>query len=339
MSAVGDPELARRRILAMRDSLYPYFVAKNHIIDLMTVAAVAQEPLLLVGQPGTAKSELVLKFTEAMGITGEGYFEYMLTEFSEPSEILGALDLGGLKDGRFTRRTEGKLPLAKVAFLDEIFNASSAILNVLLTILNERKYYDDGRAVPVPLKMLFAATNQIPDHFRMAALRDRFCIKVESQPVRTQGGDAFSRLIDAGLRNESWRNARLQPWRADVASLDDFLLAHETILTQMGQIRTDPYEETETTDRDRFMPREVQAVFQNLVETLAREYRIFISDRKVVKLYKVLRAKAWLERNGEIRRQDLGLLAYLGDTVEQLTVLRQKVPEYLGLDEIVPAAK
>ena len=67
-------------------------------------------------------------------------------------------------------------------------------------------------------------------------------------------------------------------------------------------------------------------------------FRSFISDRKVVKLYKVLRAKAWLERNGEIRRQDLGLLAYLGDTVEQLTVLRQKVPEYLGLDEIVPAA-
>lgn len=318
----------------MRDSLYPYFVAKNHIIDLMTVAAVAQEPLLLVGQPGTAKSELVLKFTEAMGISGEEYFEYMLTEFSEPSEILGALDLGGLKEGRFTRRVEGKLPVARVAFLDEIFNASSAILNVLLTILNERKYYDDGRAVPVPLRMLFAATNEIPDHSRMSALRDRFCIKVESQPVRTEGGNAFARLIDAGLRNESWRQARVRPWRADLATMDDFQVAHETILTQMGQVRNDPYEETEKTDRDLFMPPAVQAMFQNLVETLAREHRIFISDRKVVKIYKVLRAKAWLERNGEIRRQDLGLLAYLGDTVEQLAVLRQKVPQYLGLEEI-----
>lgn len=332
MGSRKDPEQARRRILALRDSLYPFFVGKNHIIDLMAVAAVAQEPLLLVGQPGTAKSDLALKFAEAMGITGGDYFEYMLTEFTEPSEILGALDLGGLREGRFTRRTEGKLPVARVAFLDEIFNSSSAILNVLLTILNERKYYDDGRAVAVPLKLLFAATNEIPDHSRMSALRDRFCIKVESQPVRALEGDAFSRLIDAGLRNESWKQSRLKPWQAELATLEDFLLAHEAILAQMGQVRSNAFGEPERTDRELFMPAEVQALFRNLIETMAREHRIFVSDRKVVKMYKVLRAKAWLERNGEIRREDLGLLAYLGENLDQLGLLRQKIPQYIGLE-------
>ena len=230
-------EQSRRRILALRSDLYRYFVGKNEIIDLMTIAAIAQEPLLLVGQPGTAKSELVLKFTEAIGLSGTDYFEYMLTEFSEPSEILGALDLTGLRDGRFTRRSEGKLPVARVAFLDEIFNASSAILNVLLTILNERKYYDDGRPIPVPLNLLFAATNEIPDHARMAALRDRFCLKVESLSVRSLGVDGFENLIDAGLKNESWRHSRSQPWRAGIASLDDFLLAHKALLSQLGRVR------------------------------------------------------------------------------------------------------
>ena len=323
-------EQSRRRILALRSDLYRYFVGKNEIIDLMTIAAIAQEPLLLVGQPGTAKSELVLKFTEAIGLSGTDYFEYMLTEFSEPSELLGALDLTGLRDGRFTRRSEGKLPVARVAFLDEIFNASSAILNVLLTILNERKYYDDGRPIPVPLNLLFAATNEIPDHARMAALRDRFCLKVESLSVRSLGVDGFENLIDAGLKNESWRHSRSQPWRAGIASLDDFLLAHKALLSQLGRVRIDPYDESETRDRHVFMRADVLATFRTLVETMAREHRIFVSDRKVVKLYKLLRAKAWLERSGEVLRSDLGLLAYLGNTLEQLAVLRHRIPQYLG---------
>lgn len=332
MSATKDPEAARGRILSLRESLYRYFVGKNGIIDLMTIAAVAQEPMLIVGKPGTGKSEIILKFTEAMGLGGEDYFEYMLTEFSEPSEILGALDLSALKDGRFSRRVSGKLPMAKVAFLDEIFNSSSAILNVLLTILNERKYYDDGKPERAALRMLFAATNEIPDNHRMAALRDRFCIKVESREVWRGGVDGFSRLIDSGLKNEAWRQARLRPWQTGLATLEDFETAHTFLTEQMGRVDTDPLDDVAKSDRDRFMPREVQLVFLNLLETLAREHRVFISDRKVVKLYKLLRARAWLERNSEIKKEDLGLLACLGDTMEQLALLRQKVPQYLGLE-------
>src|SRR5579884_3420471 len=108
-----EAEELRKRINRFRTSLGRFFVAKQEIIDLMVVAAVAQEPLLLVGPPGTAKSDLVLKFKDALGVEEGDYFEYMLTRFTEPSEIIGAIDIKELRDGRYIRRKEGKLPTAK----------------------------------------------------------------------------------------------------------------------------------------------------------------------------------------------------------------------------------
>ncbi len=138
----------RKRLALFRTSLGRFLVEKQELIDLMVVAAVAQEPLLLVGPPGTAKSDLVLKFRDAIGVSEEDYFEYMLTRFSEPSEIIGPIDINQLRDGRYVRREEGKLPTARLAFLDEIFKSNSAILNILLTIINERKFYQDGKPQP-----------------------------------------------------------------------------------------------------------------------------------------------------------------------------------------------
>ena len=132
----------------------------------MVVAAVAQEPLLLVGPPGTAKSDLVLKFKDALGLAEEDYFEYMLTRFTEPSEIIGPIDISQLREGRYIRREQGKLPTARLAFLDEIFKSNSAILNILLTIINEHKFYQDGVPQPVRLRVLFAATNEVPEQAR-----------------------------------------------------------------------------------------------------------------------------------------------------------------------------
>src|SRR5215210_5779749 len=100
----AEAEELRRRINRFRTSLGRFFVQKQEIIDLMTVAAVAQEPILLVGPPGTAKSDMVLKFKDALGVDENDYFEYMLTRFTEPSEIIGAIDIQELRDGRYIRR-------------------------------------------------------------------------------------------------------------------------------------------------------------------------------------------------------------------------------------------
>src|SRR5436305_5898677 len=104
----AEAEELRRKLNRFRTSLGRFFVNKQEIIDLMCVAAVAQEPLLLVGPPGTAKSELVLKFKDALGVSESDYFEYMLTRFTEPSEIIGAIDIKELREGKYIRRKEGK---------------------------------------------------------------------------------------------------------------------------------------------------------------------------------------------------------------------------------------
>ena len=178
----GEIQGIRQRIENLRSTLKEYFVEKSDVIDLMVICTVAQEPLLLVGKPGTAKSDLIVKFCQALNLDEDEYFEYMLTKFTEPSEIIGPIDISELKEGKYLRKVGGKLPEANIAFLDEIFNSNSAILNTLLTVINERKYYQDGQPVPVDLLMLFAATNDIPEFAELAALRDRFVLKIRSSP-------------------------------------------------------------------------------------------------------------------------------------------------------------
>src|SRR6187455_792441 len=171
-----EAEDLRRKINRFRTSLGRFFVQKQEIIDLMVVAAIAQEPLLLVGPPGTAKSDLVIKFKDALKLPDGEYFEYLLTRFTEPSEVFGPIDIAELREGRYLRRDRGKLPTARLVFLDEIFKANSAILNSLLTVINERKFYQDGQPVPVKLRVLLAATNELPENAELAALKDRFCL-------------------------------------------------------------------------------------------------------------------------------------------------------------------
>src|ERR1700758_3263191 len=218
-----EVEELRARINRFRTSLGRFFVKKQDLIDLMCVAAIAQEPLLVVGPPGTAKSDLVLKFKDALGIAEEDYFEYMLTRFTEPSEIIGPIDINLLREGRYVRREQGKLPTARLAFLDEIFKSNSAILNILLTIINERKFYQDGVPQPVNLRVLFAATNEVPEQGELAALKDRFVLKAESRSVQDEH---FEELIDSGVRGEVFKGLNQKPWAEGHCTLDDLLKAN-----------------------------------------------------------------------------------------------------------------
>ncbi|WP_338867029.1 AAA family ATPase [Myxococcus stipitatus] len=317
----------RERLNRFRQGLGRHFVGKQTLVDLMTVAAVAQEPLLLVGPPGTAKSDLVLKFREALQIPSEDYFEYLLTRFTEPSEVLGPIDINLLRQGRYIRREGGKLPTARLVFLDEVFKASSAILNALLTVINERKFYQDGAPQPVRLKVLFAATNELPEHAELGALKDRFCLKAACRPVQDR---YFLELLDSGLESQTNRELNQKPWAEGHATLEDILKAHRYLTLMMGRKEQGP-DGRELKDRDLFFRDELLREFRRVVQTLTREDGVFISDRKLVKLYRLLRTRAWIFHGGAVERQDLQLLSYLGETREEIDLLEEKVPRLLGL--------
>ncbi len=321
----------RERIHGLRRTLSNYFVAKDELVDTMILSAATGEPLLVVGRPGTAKSDLVTKFCEGLGVEDD-YFEYMLTKFTEPSEILGPIDIELLKQGRFVRKVEGKLPTAKVAFLDEIFKSNSAILNVLLTLINERKFYQDGRPVRVPLVMLFAATNEVPEFRELDALKDRFVLKVQSRSVQDE---AFDQLIDRGVENETLAAFHLRPW-AGRAHLEDFLkLKRHMDLTMSGRggAGIGDSDAPVARDRSRFFPRDVADLFRRILRTLVKEEKLFVSDRKVVKLYKMLRTRAFLFHGGSVRKEDLVLLRHVGERESHFRSVPEKVDRLLGLVE------
>ncbi|MEM6928142.1 MAG: AAA family ATPase [Myxococcota bacterium] len=323
----SEAQAIRERINRFRTSLAQYFVGKKEIVDLMTLCAVAQEPLLLVGPPGTAKSALVLKFRDALKIGDERYFEYMLTRFTEPSEVMGPIDIGKLRSGEYIRRVQGKLPTAELVFLDEIFKSNSAILNSLLTVINEKKFYQDGRAVPVSLRVLFAATNDIPEQAELAALKDRFCLKVACRSVQQ---DHFMELVDMGLEDATNRDLGRRPWAEGHATLADFYKAHRYLALQMSKRDVDADGQV-IRDRHLYFPDELLVELRRLVKTLVLEDDVFVSDRKVVKLYRLLRTRAWLHRGGRVEREDLVLLSYLGETQTEMDLLEEKVPKLLGI--------
>jgi len=309
---------ARERVNRVGDVLKRYFVDKDELIELMVLCTAAQEPLLLVGAPGTAKSDLVVKFVQALSLPEGDYFEYMLTRFTEPSEIIGPIDINQLRDGNYIRRVEGKIPTARVVFLDEIFKSNSAILNTLLTVLNERKYYQDGKPVAVPLVMLFGATNSVASYEEMDALRDRFVLKAESRSVRAR---RFEALVTAGLANETYRALNQSPW-AGVASLDDFV----TVRRYLDHQENDAGSGLGLT---RWFPPDVFDLFRRILAGLEAEELAVVSDRKVIKLYRLLRTRAFLAHGGEVRRDDLRLLCHLGEDEERFALVRERVEQML----------
>src|SRR3954451_5723653 len=173
------------------------FVQRDEVIDLIALAVVAGEHLFLQGPPGTAKSALIRQFARAV----EGrYFEYLLTRFSEPNEIFGPIDIARLREGTVATVTTGMLPEAEFVFLDELFNANSAILNNLLTVLNERVYRRGAETHRLPLLSLFSASNHLPEDDALRALFDRFLLRCH---VRNLKPDAMPQLLRDGWALET----------------------------------------------------------------------------------------------------------------------------------------
>src|SRR4051812_12226158 len=162
---MSDLQSAAGRLRAAISQAAHGLVEREALVEMIALAAVAGEHLLVIGPPGTAKSEAVRRVARALG--GE-MFEYLLGRFTEPSEIFGPIDLRRLKEGVVETQTAGMLPEAEIAFLDEIFLGSTAILNTLLSLLNERTFRRGATRVRVPLRVCVGASNGLPEDEALA---------------------------------------------------------------------------------------------------------------------------------------------------------------------------
>jgi MoxR-like ATPase len=189
----GASPMSPEQLRQLQERLTQGLVERETPVKLALLAALAGEHVLLLGPPGTAKSMLAQRLRKAF--LQNGYFERLLTRFSVPEELFGPLSIKGLQDDRYERLTDKYLPTASVAFLDEIFKANSAILNSLLTLLNERKFDNGTQRLSTPLISLVGASNELPEGEELDALYDRFLVRLHVGPVSK---DSFSQLIAAG---------------------------------------------------------------------------------------------------------------------------------------------
>ncbi|OUL34965.1 AAA family ATPase [Nostoc sp. T09] len=307
-----------KRLNSVKRNLKGLFTGRDQAVELLVLATVCQEHLLLIGPPGTAKTAIINRYTDLIDAQE---FSYLLTRFTEPSELFGPLDVAAFQKGTYHICTEGMLPEAQIVFLDEVFQGSSAILNSLLTILNERKFYNGSQRQAVPLICLIGASNSVPDDPSLHAFADRFVLRLEVNKVEDSQIDE---LLEQGWELEQERIEAAKRAMANQAAtkvlssvkLDDILQLHVRLMeVNIANIRPE---------------------YGSLVREMRAE-GIDFSDRRVVKGLKLIAGATLLRGAESAEVVDLWPLYHLWDRPEEADVLKTVLNprlEEAGLDSL-----
>jgi len=286
------------KLQAIERELAASLIERDEVIRASLVALLSQQHLVVLGPPGTGKSALVTELARRISPqNGAGLrnFAYLMTRFTTPEELFGPVSVSGLKRDEYRRITAGKLAEAELVFLDEIFKASSAILNVLLKIANERVFHNGGQEMKVPLISLFGASNEMPQGNELEALWDRFLLRFRVGYVTDTGFVRFIRA--AAAKQNGHRSNGSQPMTLMQSELASLQQAAAQVAIPNAAI--------------------------DLIEQLRRDLvgkGIIISDRRWGQSLGVLQAHALAEGRDAVTEDDLVFLKHvLWQSPEQQT--------------------
>ena len=278
-----DPETIRKKLLAIEGELNDSFLERHEESRGLLCALVARENVLLLGPPGTAKSALAqaicsrLQTDGGAGDAADSYFYTLLSRTSTPEQLFGPVSIKALENDSYARKTSGYLPEASVAFIDEIFKGNSAVLNGMLSILNERIYVNDGRRCPVPLKLCIGASNELPaDREELDALWDRFMLRFQTSYLSDA---SFEAMLLGTASADSPTSLSADELDAACAAASEVKTSH--LVGSLGAIRRS-----------------------------LREGSITASDRRYARGLSLVRANAFLDGRAEAAEEDLAILQH-----------------------------
>jgi MoxR-like ATPase len=300
----------RARLQSAIATISKGLIERDTEVRLLLLAALAGEHILFIGPPGTAKSELGRRLSKLA--SGGRFFERLLTRFSVPEELFGPLSMRALEEDQYIRQTDGYLPTATVAFIDEIFKANSAILNTLLTILNERLFDNGSNRYKVPLICLVGASNELPESEELDALYDRFLVRKQVGQVSPagllemlgggRGGGVGARQMAAlrgdlmeGMTSEDEDEGDAHGAPSLLLQLNDF---QETRLRAMDAVIVPPSVLNLIADLRAFLQEKC-------------EPPVYVSDRRLVKAVSLLQVAAYTNGRSSLTEYDCLLLKHI----------------------------
>lgn len=273
-------------------------VEREEEARLVVLAMLSGEHVLFLGVPGTGKSVLGRRLSK---LCNGAFFQRLLTKFSTPEELFGPLSLKSLENDEYRRCTAGFLPTASIAFLDEIFKANSAILNTLLTILNERKFDNAGGQEVCPIRCVVGASNELPESDELVALFDRFLIRKEVRPVSDEGVLQLLSMSNPGCNMEIDDNC-------DMIFTEDL----DEVIAELSTAADSVH-----------MGVEICELMRDLRTFMREDHNVEISDRRLVKAARLLKICAASDGRNRVDPIDCLLLQHcMWHIPEQKAIVR-----------------
>ncbi|EFE73718.1 AAA family ATPase [Streptomyces filamentosus] len=300
-----DAQDTAERLRAVRDEVADRFYERAEVVRTLLVALLAGQHSLLLGPPGTAKSEIARELTGR--IDGAAYWEILLSKFTAPTRMFGPVDVAALARGEYRQVYEGRATTANVAFIDEIFKCSTAALNETLGYLNERIYHpeSDGEPIHCPLIGAITASNELPVGEDTAAIYDRLLVRIE-----------VGYLADPSNFAELIRSAVSRPEPAARTTVDLAALQHAVAVEVPAVGVPDPV---------------VDALCS--LRAALRRKELVASDRRWRQAVGLLQASAYLDGRATVAERDLSVLTHvLWDSPAQRPTVEREVLHLVNPD-------